>query len=132
MRRLIISLIALVACSLPAQARELPQPQLMAVYAYADWCPNCKALSPVIDRVRAELAGKPVVFVTLDLTDKPKIMNSILLAQALGIGDWLKAQGSATGYVGLLDAKSKKEITRFDRTQTSQQIVETITTNLKP
>jgi thiol-disulfide isomerase/thioredoxin len=113
----VLALFALL--STPAMAaRPLPEAKLLAVYFYADWCPNCKALSPIMGEVRSdgELQKAPVLFVTMDLTDKPRIQQSLYLATALGIGDYLRAQGSATGYVALLDAKTKKEVARFDRT----------------
>lgn len=131
MRHLILSLAAFVAMTFAADARELPTAKLMAVYAYADWCPNCKLMSPNLQKAREGLAGQPVLFVTLDLTDKPKIHNSILLAQALGIGEFLKAQGSATGYVALLDARSKKELARFDRESSAESIQAEIEKRLK-
>lgn len=107
-----------------AVARELPQPKLIAVYFYADWCVNCKPLAAAMDEARNVdgLYAKDVLFVTLDLTDKPRIHQSVLHAQALGIGEFLKAQGSATGYVVLLDAASKKELVRFDRESTADDI----------
>lgn len=97
----------------------------MAVYFFADWCPNCKVLSPIMGEVRSNpaLQKSPVLFVTMDLTDKPRIQQSLYLATALGFGDYLRAQGSATGYVALLDAKTKKEIARFDRSNSSKEIL---------
>lgn len=115
-------------------ANDLPEPKLMAVYFYADWCPNCKALSATVAQARADggLDTKDVLFVTIDFTDKAKTHQSILHAQALGIGDYLKAQGSATGYIALLDVRSIKEITRFDRSSDSAGMLAAITQNLKP
>ncbi len=116
--RLLLSLIAVLSLALPQAhaARPQPTPQLLAVYVYADWCPNCKILSPALAKARVDgaLDKKDVLFVTLNLTDKPAIRQSQLLASALGIGDYLQAQGSGTGYVAILDAKSKKELARFD------------------
>lgn len=105
-------------------ARELSKPDSIAVYFYADWCGNCKILSPRIKQVKNQnnLKKQNVVFVTLDLTDKPRVHQSILLAQALGIGDFLKAQGSKTGYIAVLDITNKKELKRF----TSDDSIETI------
>lgn len=116
-----------------AGARELPKPKLLAVYAYADWCPNCKILSPEVAAARQEagLDQKAVLFVTLDLTDKAKIHQSILHAQALGIGEFLKAQGSGTGYVAVLDAKSKEELFRFNRDDKAAVIAEKIQAGLE-
>ena len=126
MRRILAAFALLALFSAPAMAaRPLPEAKLIAVYFYADWCPNCKALSPIMGKVRsdAKLQKAPVLFVTMDLTDKPRIQQSLYLATALGIGDYLRAQGSATGYVALLDAKTKKEVARFDRTSKAGDIL---------
>ena len=107
-----------------ASAAGLQAPKRIAVYFYADWCPNCKILSPALTEARkeADLDNKDILFVTLNLTDKATIHQSILLAQQLGIGEFVKAQGSATGYVAVLDAKTKKELTRIDRTSDAKAI----------
>ncbi len=134
MRGLVIALWLLLPFTHAHAARALLKPQLFAVYFYADWCTNCKMLSPKLEEARSKggLDEKPVLFVKLNLTDKPSIQQSILLAQALGIGDFLKAQGSATGYVALLDAKTKNEIIRFDRESSAADIQAAIEKNLKP
>lgn len=115
-------------------AREFPHAKLLAVYFYADWCPNCKLLSPNIDKARTDgmLDSKDVLFVKLNFTDKVTIRQSVLLAQALGIEEFVKAQGSATGYMALLDANTKKEITRFDRASSAEKIQTTIEKQLQP
>ncbi len=131
--RSLIAVAALLIFALPAQAaRPLPEAKLLAVYFYADWCANCKALSPILGKVRsdAELQDAPVLFVTLDLTDKPRIKQALLLSTALGIGEFVRAQGSATGYVALLDAGTKKELARFDRTSNAKTILEKINASL--
>ena len=133
MMRHALTFLALMLLAMPAQAaRPLPEAKLMAVYFYADWCPNCKALSPIIGEVRSDTALQkaPVLFVTLDLTDKPRIQQTLLLSTALGIGDYVRAQGSATGYVALLDAKTKRELARFDRANNAQTILRTINEKL--
>lgn len=131
--RTLLALTALLLFALPVQAaRPLPQPKLLAVYFYADWCANCKALSPILGTVRSDptLQKAPLLFVTLDLTDKTRIQQALLLSSALGIGDFVRAQGSATGYVALLDAATKKELARFDRTDTADAIVKTVKAEL--
>ncbi len=131
--RKIIAIVTLLMFTLPVQAaRPLPQAKLLAVYFYADWCTNCKVLSPIMGEVRndAALQKSPVLFVTLDLTDKPRIQQSLLLSSALGMGDYVRAQGSATGYVALLDASTKKELARFDRTSKAADIRARIQTAL--
>ena len=125
-------LLVLLGFGSAAVARELPQPKLIAVYFYADWCVNCKPLDAAMRQARIThaLDEKEIVFVTLDLTDKTRIHQSILHAQALGIGQFLKAQGSATGYVAVLDAASKKELVRFDRESTATVIGESFRRHL--
>lgn len=129
MRALLTAMLA-VLMLLPqrGEAYTLPKPDIIAIYFYADWCPNCKALSPVLEAAKEQggLRTKPALFVTFDLTDKPRIHQSILLAQGLGLADYMKAQGSSTGYVALLDATTKTEIVRFDRTSTAKDIAEKI------
>lgn len=131
-------LLCLLACLMIAPAAEavrpLPKPQLLAVYFYADWCPNCKLLSPKVQEARAKdgLDNKEVLFITLNLTDKASIHQSVMMAQALGIADFVQAQGSATGYVALLDATTKKEIARFDRQSDSAAIGKSILQHLTP
>ena len=100
----------------------------MAVLFYADWCPNCKILDPQIEEARktGALDEKNVLFVTMNFTDKTTIHQSLLLAQALGIGDFVRAQGSGTGYFVLLDAGTKQEVGRFDRESTAADIQKSI------
>ena len=133
MRRLFVALLALALVSGPALAvPPLAKPKLIAVYFYADWCPNCKVLSPQFARARtdADLDEKGVLFVTMNITNAATIHQSILLASALGIDKFVQAQGSATGYVAILDAKSKKELVRFDRESSSDAIAQGIGSRL--
>jgi thiol-disulfide isomerase/thioredoxin len=132
MKRILFSLLMLFPLTAHA-APELAAPKLMAVYFYADWCGSCKILTPKYGEARAkgDLDKKEVLFVTMDLTDKTSIHQSILLAQALGIGEYLKAQGSATGYIALLEAGTKKELARFDSASPVNDIQKVIGERLK-
>ena len=133
MMRRFLAFAALALFALPVQAaRPLPKAELYAVYFYADWCVNCKALSPTLGEVRSDtsLQKAPLLFVTLDLSDKPRIHQSLLLANALGIGSFVQQQGSATGYVAVVDAATKKEVARFDRNDDAASILKTINEKL--
>lgn len=134
MKQIIAAFLCCLFIATPLHARELPEPKLIAVYFYADWCPKCKLLSPMMAQVRGEhqLDRKNILFVTLNLTDKPAIHQSILLAQTLGMGDYLKAQGSATGYIALLDPTDMQELARFDSSNKSEEIADKINTLLAP
>lgn len=105
-----------------------PQAKVLAVLFYADWCPNCKILDPKIAEARetGALDKKNVLFVTMNFTDKTTIHQSLLLARALGIDDYVRAQGSGTGYLVLLDAGTKQEVGRFDRESSTADILKAI------
>lgn len=120
---LVFIIVACVATTALAQ-RKQPEPKIMAVYFYANWCGNCKVLAPKFEEAikNGKLDSKDVLFVKLDLSDKATIHQAILHAQALGIGDYLTQQGSATGYVAILDAKTKKELKRFDKESSAEDI----------
>ena len=115
-------------------AHSLSKPKLIALYFYADWCANCKILSPNLAKARAQagLDQRDVLFVTLNLTDKASIHQSILLAQALGVADFVKKQGSGTGYLALLGAEDKKERLRLDSQAKSTDIAQKIQAALAP
>ena len=124
----IIMLIFQVSAAHAWKAPEQPKAKIFAVYFSAKWCPNCQILSPIVAEARAkgELDAKDVLFVTLDLSDKASIHQSQLLTSALGLGDYIAAQGSSTGYLALVDATSKHEIARFDSKATVDRIVKSM------
>lgn len=134
MKRALTFITALMLCcaavfpAAASAARTMPKPVLLAVYVYASWCPNCKILGPAIEEARAQgmLDKKDILFVRLDLSDKAAIHQSRLLAQALGLEEWLKTQGSATGYMALIDAETREEAARFDSGDDSAAILKNI------
>lgn len=105
------------AFAAPARAWEVkyPQAQLYAVEVWAQWCPNCKILDPEIEKAKAALAGKDVLFIRMDFTDKDSVYQSKMLAKALGLEAFLKANGAGTGYLAILDAATKQELARYTR-----------------
>jgi thiol-disulfide isomerase/thioredoxin len=126
LKKIVLALLLVASLTTTAQAaRPLPTAKIMAVYVTADWCPNCKILGPALQQAINDggLLQKPVLFVTLNLTDKPHIRQAIFMAQALGIGPWLQSQGSATGYVAVIDSKTKAELVRFDKTNNAKAIM---------
>lgn len=43
---------------------------------YADWCPPCRALSPIIDEVANENQNEDLIFVRLNIDDEEAISNA--------------------------------------------------------
>lgn len=130
-RTLVIAVLVMLTVG-QALAYELPKPKLIAVFFSADWCPSCKILAPELAaaRMKGELNKKDILFVTLDLTDKATIHQSILLSSALGIAPFVQKQGSSTGYVALLAANKTTELARFDRTAKADDMIAAITKHL--
>jgi thiol-disulfide isomerase/thioredoxin len=129
MKKYLAYFLMVIFFSTPSLAqRKLPEAKIIAVYFYADWCGNCKVLSPKLEEAKktANLNDKDILFITLDLTNKTTIHQSIMHAKALGIGEYVQEQGSATGYLALLDPKTKKEIIRFTRESETTEIIKVI------
>lgn len=126
--RILYAIAVLFLCSAPAyawEAPDFPKAKILAVEVYADWCPNCKILDPELAKARADesLKNAPVLFVTLDYTDKQRVYQSKLLGQALGLEDFMKANGAGTGYVAVLDAQTHEELARINRNDDAAAIV---------
>lgn len=94
------------------QAPATPQAKLIAVYFSSKWCPNCQVLGPLIAKARAqgELDTKPIVFVTLDFSDKGSLFQSQMLASALGLGDYITQQGAAQAILRYWMQKAKQSV----------------------
>ena len=100
--------LALLAALLPASLQaDANEPQVIAVKLHADWCGSCKKMGTAFEDLSNKFDGKPVLFVTLDRTNNTTRHQSDLLASAIGAGK-IAADNPGTGYVLLLDGKSRK------------------------
>ncbi len=97
-------------------------PELIAVRVHADWCKDCKKLDPVYSELKARTGGKPVLFVTLDKTDKASSQQAEYLAGVLGIEDAWSKYGKKVGTVLLIDAKRKSVATPLKADSTFETI----------
>ncbi len=96
-------------------------PKVIALAFYADWCPGCKALKPKLEEVMKESATEPCLFIKLDQTDKDSHQAEYMVA-ALGIADLWKEHAGKTGYVLLVNPRTKKVVA----TLTADQDTETM------
>jgi thiol-disulfide isomerase/thioredoxin len=110
------------------EAPAYPEAKLLAVEVWAEWCPNCRILDPELQRARMgdALDDLPVLFVKLNYTDKTTINQAKMQGKALGLEEFMKANGAGTGYVALLDPANKKELARFTKDSKAIDITKTI------
>ena len=110
MKKILMALSLLVMSYLPFSAHAMTETTdgIYAVSFHADWCPGCKILSPKMDEVRSsgELDGKNILFVKFNVTDKTTTHQSMLHAEALGLGELFKENAGKTGFILLLDPKT--------------------------
>lgn len=118
-----LALITLNASGFSSQAREEEPaaPKIIAVKFHADWCGFCKQMGPVFTDLQNKFDGEPVLFVTLDFTNGTTRHQAELLAAALGIGPVYQAN-QATGFILLLNGKTRDVITRLTSEQTFKEM----------
>jgi len=57
----------------------LHSPQPVVVDFYATWCPPCRALSPILDRLAGEFAGQ-IRFVKINSDEEPELADRYQIA----------------------------------------------------
>ena len=101
-------------------------PKLLVIKFHADWCGSCKALGPVLTDLTNKLDGKPVLFTELDFTNQSKKHQALLLASALGV-DKIVAKNPGTGFLLVVDSKTKKVKATLNKKHSVKEMAEIIT-----
>ncbi len=115
---LTLLLITLFAFSFNAiEHKELTsdKPGIVAITMHADWCGTCQALNPKLEKVKADLKDKRVLFTRFDFTDESTIKQSELMANWIGLGDLFKErkEEGKTGFVILINADTFEVLERI-------------------
>jgi thiol-disulfide isomerase/thioredoxin len=110
---------------LNVSAQEKESPRLYAVLFHADYCSVCKAISPTISTLKQNMKEQDVKFVKFDFTNKESEAKSKELAKSLGLSSVLESN-RGTGYVVLIDAKTKEEKGKLTRKQSADEMAATI------
>ncbi len=128
MRNLFLSFLIVFTCGMitTSFAQEtVVKPKLIALKFHADWCGSCKAMGPVFSDLQNKLDGKPVLFYQLDFTNNTTKHQAYLMASALDVDSVVKAN-PGTGFILLIDAKSKKVLQKFTKEDDLKTIVTAI------
>lgn len=100
-------------------------PQVFVAKVHADWCGSCRALEPIIAELKNNFADDPVLFVTLDVTNKTTISQARLLAAALGIEEQLK-ENNKTGLLIIWNSNEMELVEILTLKSTQEEMVKTI------
>ena len=109
--------------------QEKESPTLYAVMFYADDCGESKSIAPIFKDLKKELAGKKVGFVKFDLSTNESKEKTLDLAKKLGLSNLL-ASKKGTGFIVLVDAKTKEEKAILTAKQSLDEMVAIVTKNL--
>jgi thiol-disulfide isomerase/thioredoxin len=105
----------------PKQAHDV-----IGMLFFADWCAACKELEPKLDAVRRGYAERPIRFTRVDLTDDAAKEQSARRAEEAGLSAVYAKHADKTGFVLLIDARTKKVLDRLVATQTADEMRTTI------
>lgn len=115
--------------NLNAQSSEVPK--LYAVMFTADYCSACKAIAPKLMSLQENLDAKDVEFVKFDFSNDESKAKTKKIANKLGLSEVL-ASNNGTGFVVLVDAKSKDEKAVLTTKQSSDGMLKVVEKNLHP
>ena len=87
---------------------KVEAPKVIAVEFYADWCNTCKELMPRMAEIRKSYQTKYVMVVRFDMTDDYTKAQASFMASFSGLGEVYKKGGGKTGFIALVDAKTKE------------------------
>ncbi|MBI5365053.1 MAG: thioredoxin family protein [Planctomycetes bacterium] len=116
----------------PAVQKAVPAelPKVIALSFYADACPGCKMLKPKLAELMTDAGKQPCLFVKLDQSNKESREAEFLLA-ALGMPDLWKENAGHTGFVLLIDSKTKKVVGTLTPDQEAKAMKSTLMSALK-
>ena len=109
--------------------QEKESPTLYAVMFHADDCSDSRSIAPKVKALQNELKGKKVEFVKFDFSSNESKEKTQDLANRLGLNDVL-ADNLGTGFVVLVDAKSKEEKAILTTKQSLDEMLAIVTKNL--
>jgi len=97
------------------KSKEIEAPKLIVVKFHADWCRICHAMGPVFEDLQNKMDGKNILFIKLDFTNNQTKHQANMLGATLGISSVLKANYRRTGFILIIDPKTKKVLQKLTK-----------------
>lgn len=101
---------------------KVEAPKVLAVEFYADWCNSCKELMPRMVEIRKSYQNKQVMVVRFDMTDDYTKAQASFMASYAGLAEVYKKGGGKTGFIALVDAKTKEILGVINVKKTVEEI----------
>ncbi len=104
------------------EASAVVGPKIIAVKFHADWCGYCKAMGGVYEEMQAKFDQQPVLWITLDQTRENNRKQSEYLAQALNMNDIWAENGGKTGFILLVNTRTRRVVDKLTHEQTLKEM----------
>jgi thiol-disulfide isomerase/thioredoxin len=103
-------LVAQAASGNPLAANLQGKPTIVKIYA--DCCPACQRLKPVMNSLQQQFNGK-ANFVIFDVSNRQTTQTAAARAKELGLSDFLAAHRTQTSTVAIVNPKNGQTLTQF-------------------
>lgn len=113
MPKALMKTLAFLAFLAPGQGIHAAPPADKRPYVlvvYADWCPSCQNLKPILAQLNEKYRGR-IRFVRFDITTESTAAKSQEQAEKLGLADFYERNHERTSVVIILDS-SRREVFR--------------------
>jgi len=119
-----VVIFSLLASTGSAQNQQKPAeaPKIIAIKFHADWCGFCKAMGSTFEELQAKFDTLPVLYLVLDHTREYNRKQSAYLAYALDLADVWAEFGGKTGFILLINAKTKQVVTKLTHQQSLKEM----------
>ena len=106
----------------PMDSASVDAPKIIAVKFHADWCGYCKAMGPVFEELQAKFDREPVLYVEFDQTRDFDRKQSRYMAHAMGLDSVWNEHGGKTGFILLIDTKTREVMQKLTHDQNIKQM----------
>lgn len=115
--------------SQPVQAQStkptVQQTKPTVVKIYADWCPACQTLKPIVTSLQKRYQNQ-ANFVIFDVTNRTTTQASLAKARELGLENFFNSHKSQTATIAVINPHTKQATQTFRKNFDTQAYVKAI------